>query len=285
MSESNNNYLNDFLNETESENDLFSAIPFAPEETKAKADSSVYINLSDNEKKEEPPLAQKQAPLFAETLCNTPAVQTTQEESDPFAAALKKAQSQSEERLSESFAEKEAIFTYGKAKDPISEHDCTFEELRQKYETDFPELSETKKVSWTINYGKVTKSIVNPGSDKVYDIKTEIEKSKSFLDSIKKAKTDAEKHPECLVKPRVTAQSKGEALRLPSYKEICFSNEEAQTSAKPIVILRGVVNTNTLRSNKEQHSRVRECCLFIFLQSGGCLLHHTIEGVFSQSVS
>ena len=52
-----------------------------------------------------------------------------------------------------------------------------------------------------------------------------------------------------------------------------------------IIVLRGVVNTNTLRSNKEQHSRVRECCLFIFLQSGGCLLHHTIEGVFSRSAS
>lgn len=228
MSESINNPLNDFLNAAETENDLFAAIPFAPEEKEAESSEPAEI--------EEPPQASKQASLFAAALSQTPAAQP-QEETDPFTAALKKAKAQSDERLTCSFAEKDAIFTYGKAKDPITEHDCTFEELRQKYETDFPELSESKKVSWTVSYGKVTKSIVNPGSDKVYDVKTEIEKSKAFLDAIKKAKTDAEKQPECLVKPRVTAQSKGETFRMPSYKEYCVSAEEAQSSSKPIVLL------------------------------------------------
>ena len=237
MSES-NNPLNDFLNGMETENDLFAAIPFAAEEKNADTDSFESAETSsDDEKREEQPSSQKQASLFAEALSQTPAAQQPQEETDPFAAALKKAKAQSDERLTGSFAEKEAIFTYGKAKDLISEHDCTFEELRQKYETDFPELSESKKVSWTVSYGKVTKSIVNPGSDKVYDVKAEIEKSKAFLDAIKKAKTDAEKQPECLVKPRVTAQSKGETFRLPSYKEYCVSAEEAESSTKPIVLL------------------------------------------------
>lgn len=234
MSELSNNPLNDFLNASETENDLFAAIPFAPEEK--EAETSEPDEIPAEEKQEEQPQAPRQESLFAAALSQTPAAQP-QEETDPFTAALKKAKAQSDERLTGSFAEKEAVFTYGKAKDPITEHDCTFEELRQKYETDFPELSESKKVSWTVSYGKVTKSIGNPGSDKVYDVKTEIEKSKAFLDAIKKAKTDAEKQPECLVKPRVTAQSKGETFRMPSYKEYCVSAEEAQSSSKPIVIL------------------------------------------------
>lgn len=155
---------------------------------------------------------------------------------DPFAAALQQAQQKSEARLADSFAEREPIFTYGKASDPISDKEITFEGLREQYESDFPELADSKKVSWSVMYGKVTKNILNPGSDKVYDLKTEIEKSKSFLDNIKKAKTDAEKEPKCLVKPFVRAQSKGEA-RIPSYKDYCLSLDDAEKSQKPIIIL------------------------------------------------
>lgn len=234
MSES-NNPLNDFLNAAETENNLFADIPFAPEEK--EAEPSEPAEVPSDEKQEEQPQAPKQESLFAAAISQTPSAVQPQEETDPFAAALKKAKAQSDERLTNSFAEKEAVFTYGKAKDPITEHDCTFEELRQKYETDFPELSESKKVSWTVSYGKVTKSIVNPGSDKVYEIKAEIEKSKEFLNGIKKAKTEAEKQPECMVKPRVTAQSKGKTFRMPSYKEYCVSAQEAESSAKSIVIL------------------------------------------------
>ena len=238
MSES-TNPLNDFLSAAETENDLFSAIPFVSEDKKAETELSESAKISADEKQEDQPPASKQTSLFSEALSQTPAAQSLQEELDPYKAALKKAKAKSDERLTESFAEKEAIFNYGKAKDPITDHDCTFEELRQKYETDFPELSESKKVSWTVSYGKVTKSIGNPGSDKVYDIKAEIEKSKEFLNGIKKAKTDAEKQPECLVKPRVIAQSKGERCRvfhMPAYKECCASSEEAENSDKPIVI-------------------------------------------------
>lgn len=242
MSESNNNPLNDFLNGmetgTETENNLFAEWPLSKlEESMTQLSEPVPeapkpVSLATPA--QESPI--NEPSLFAEALAQTPAAQQ-QEAEDPFTEALKKAKAQSEERLADSLAEKEAIFAYGKAKDPISEHDCTFEELRQKYGTDFPELSESKKVSWTVSYGKVTKSIGNPGSDKVYDIKTEIEKSKSFLDGVKNAKTDAEKQPECLVKPRVTAQSKGKTFRMPSYKEYCVSAEEAEASTKSIVML------------------------------------------------
>lgn len=175
---------------------------------------------------------------------NTPApapVQTTEQvianSDDPFAAALASAKAQSDGRLVESCTLRDAIFSYGKAKEPISDKDCTFEELREKYEGDFPELSESKKVEWTVTYGKESKTITNPGSDKVYDIKAEIEKSKKFLDGIKKAKSDADKNPECIVKPRIKAQSKGEVIPLSAYKEFASTVQEARKSEKSIVIL------------------------------------------------
>lgn len=77
-----------------------------------------------------------------------------------FEDALAKAKAQSEGRLVDSFAEKATIFNYGKAKDEISDRDCTFEDLRQKYDGDFPELSESKKVSWSVTYGKVNKALI-----------------------------------------------------------------------------------------------------------------------------
>ena len=218
MSEHISDPLNDFLNAKEPENDLFADVPFpVSEETDEKESTYRKIPFAGNSEFEgtepdgpgtslhaEQP---KQTSLFEAALAQTPAAQqqqaeppqkelsqktSAQEEKDPFAAALEKAKAPSQERLAESFAEKDAVFSYGKAKDPITDRDCTFEDLRTKYETDFPELSESKKVSWSVAYGKVTKTILNPGSDKVYDIKAEIEKSKAFLDGINKAKTDAE---------------------------------------------------------------------------------------------
>ncbi len=69
-------------------------------------------------------------------------------------------------------------------------------------------------------YGKTTKTILNPGSDKVYDIKAEIEKSKTFLENIRKAKTDAEKHPECQIKPSIRAQKQGRNVRPSSLQSL-----------------------------------------------------------------
>lgn len=166
-----------------------------------------------------------------------PIQQTIAEAADPFAAALASAKAQSENRLVESCVNREAIFSYGKAKEPITDRDFTFEDLREKYESDFPELAESKKVEWTVTYGKESKTINNPGSDKIYEIKAEIEKSKKFLDGIKKAKTDTDRNPECIVKPRIKAQSKGEVIPLSSYKEFCTTLDDARKSDKAIVLL------------------------------------------------
>ena len=166
-----------------------------------------------------------------------PVQQTIADVADPFNAALANAKAQSESRLVEGCAARDAVFCYVKAKEPITDRDCTFEDLREKYETDFPELAESKKVEWTVTYGKESKTINNPGSDKVYEIKAEIEKSKKFIDGIKKGKSDADKNPECIVKPRVKMQSKGEVIPLSSYKEFCTTVADAHKSDKAIVLL------------------------------------------------
>ena len=154
---------------------------------------------------------------------------------DPFDAALKKAQATSEQRVTEGFAAKPPAFSYASAKENITDAEITFDGLRQKYETDFPELEDKKKVSWIVTYGKVTKAISNPEGDKVYEVKSTIEGSKQFIENIKKAKVDKEKEPECIVTPKVIAQSKGEALS--SFKGIYTNLEDAYRDNKPIMIV------------------------------------------------
>ena len=154
---------------------------------------------------------------------------------DKFDMVMQNLEVQGEKRMLEALAAKPAIFSYAKVKENIADRDSTFEDLRQKYEADFPELSDPKTISWTVNYGKTTKSVSNPGSDKVYDIKAEIENSKVFKEALKKAKTDAEKNPECIVKLFKKAQTKGEALS--GIKELCLTKAEAAQTNKPIVLL------------------------------------------------
>ena len=154
---------------------------------------------------------------------------------DKFDMVMQNLEVQGEKRMLEALAAKPAIFSYAKVKENIEDRDSTFEDLRQRYEADFPELSDPKTISWTVNYGKTTKSVSNPGSDKVYDIKTEIENSKAFKEALKKAKTDADKNPECIVKLFKKAQTKGEALS--GIKELCLTKAEAAQTNKPIVLL------------------------------------------------
>ena len=183
-----------------------------------------------------PPVEQSAAPQAVQQT-TAPAVNTDAQQSmlDPFEQALNDAKNQQESRMLETLATKPAFFSYGKVKESIEDRESTFEDLRAKYETDFPELSDGKLITWSVNYGKVTKQINNPASDKVYTVKAEIEKSKAFTDGLKKAKTDAEKNPECVVKLFKKAQTKGEALS--GIKELCLTKAEAAQTNKPIVLL------------------------------------------------
>lgn len=128
--------------------------------------------------------------------------------------------------------EKPAVFAYGSAKESISDGSMTFEELRIAKAEDFPELSEGKRVSWSVEYGKTVKAITDPKGTTIQSVKEEIERSKSFLDGLKKAK---DKNPDCLVKPKVTAQSKGIA----AYKGVFPTVEDARASDKPICLIPG----------------------------------------------
>ena len=132
-----------------------------------------------------------------------------------------------------SLFDKPPIFSYGGAKEEIKDASITFEELRIAKSDDFPELAEGKKVSWTVTYGKVTKLISDPKGTTIAGTKEEIEKSKTFLDGLKKAAKEKDRSPDCLVTPKVTAQSKGIA----SYKGVFATVKDAQASDKPICLI------------------------------------------------
>ena len=99
-----------------------------------------------------PPVAQSAAPQTTNPP-PVPAANTGAQQSmlDPFEQAFAAAQSQQESRLTETLAAKPAFFSYGKVKETIEDREATFEDLRQKYETDFPELADGKLISWSVS--------------------------------------------------------------------------------------------------------------------------------------
>ena len=99
-----------------------------------------------------PPAVQSAAPQAVQPPA-VPAVNAGTQQSmlDPFEQALNTAQNQQESRMLETLAAKPAFFSYGKVKESITDKEATFEDLRQKYETDFPELSDGKLISWSVS--------------------------------------------------------------------------------------------------------------------------------------
>ena len=83
-----------------------------------------------------------------------------------------------------------------------------------------------------MKYGTVTKPVADPKSATIASVKEEIEKSKSFLDGLAKAK---DKNPDCLVVPSVTAKSKGTAIA--AYKGVFHTLEAARKSDKLICLI------------------------------------------------
>ena len=61
-----------------------------------------------------------------------------------------------------SLFDKPPIFSYGGVKEEIKDPAITFEELRISKASDFPELLDGKKVTWSVSYGKTTKTIPDP---------------------------------------------------------------------------------------------------------------------------
>jgi hypothetical protein len=130
------------------------------------------------------------------------------------------------------FADKSPVFEYAGATEAIDDVSKTFDELRIEKSADFPELEDGKRVSWTVEYGKITKPVADPKGMSIGKLKSDIEMSKEFTDSLKKPRAD--KAPVCKVKPRVTAQSKG----MPSaYSGVFVSMDDAETAGKVISVV------------------------------------------------
>jgi PRTRC genetic system protein A len=132
------------------------------------------------------------------------------------------------------FADKPPVFEYAGATEIIDDASKTFDELRIEKSSDFPELEDGKRVSWTVEYGKITKTVADPKGMSVGKMKSDIETSKEFEDSLRKR--GADKNPACKVKPRVTAQSKGTAV---AYRGVFTNTEEAEAVGKAISIVPG----------------------------------------------
>lgn len=122
------------------------------------------------------------------------------------------------------------IFTHGGVSEEITDPKLTFDQLREEKSRDFSELEDAAKVFWTMEYGKISRSIDKPRKEIIFAVKKEIETSKAFLDAIKK---DGTKGIVCKVKPRITAQKKGVA----AYKGVFTSLEEMEEAQKPISLL------------------------------------------------
>ncbi len=144
-----------------------------------------------------------------------------------FEAAMRQVEEKITEDLAGELLQKPPVFQFGGVTEEITDPKKTFEQLRKEKEEDFPELEDGKRVSWTMEYGKITKTIPKPKDSVIHEMKTEIEKSEGFRDMLKKAK---DKDFTCKVRPHIAAQSKGIA----SYKGIFSSLEEMAKAPKVI---------------------------------------------------
>jgi len=134
-------------------------------------------------------------------------------------------------KVEANFEEKPPVFAYAGATETIGDTSMTFDELRIEKAGDFPELDDGKRVSWSVEYGKITKNVPDPKGTSIGKMKSDIESSKEFRDSLKRAK---DKNPVCKIKPRVTAQSKGTVT---AYKGVFPTLEEAESAGKVISIV------------------------------------------------
>ena len=150
---------------------------------------------------------------------------------NPLDSAVKIAEIKEAEKPPQGFADKPPVFEYAGATENIEDTSKTFDELRIEKSSDFPELEDGKRVSWTVEYGKIVKNVADPKGTSIGKMKSDIETSKEFTDSLKKAK---DKNPACKVKPRVTAQSKGTAS---VYKGVFANMQDAVSAGKVISIV------------------------------------------------
>ena len=149
---------------------------------------------------------------------------------DLFEAAVAKAEEKQAESTKSSLTEKLPVFSYASAKEEIVDTSKTFDQLRNEKAEDFPELDDGTSVTWKVEYGKITKTVPSPKKTTIAGFKSQIENSKEFLDSLKKAKGELE----CKITPSVTAKKKGV---ISPYKGVFHSIDEAEASGKEIAFV------------------------------------------------
>ena len=125
-----------------------------------------------------------------------------QPENNPIAAAFEK---KTVENAQKGLLEKPPVFMHRGAKEPIEDATMTFEELRIRKSEDFADLEEGKFVAWSVEYCGIRKEIKDPKGTTILSVKEMIERSREFLDALKKSK---DKNPDCYVKPRIIGKSK-----------------------------------------------------------------------------
>ena len=146
---------------------------------------------------------------------------------NPFEKAIARAEEKQAADAKAGLIEKLPVFSYTNATEEIAEPSKTFDQLRNEKAEDFPELDDGTSVTWRMEYGKITKPVPAPKKTTIAEMKTEMEQSKEFLDSLKKIKGEVV----CKVIPSVSAKKKG---MLHGYKGIFQTVEEAKQSGKTI---------------------------------------------------
>ena len=148
-------------------------------------------------------------------------------EENPIAAAFEQ---KTAENTKKGLLEKPPVFYHKGVKEEIDDPSMTFEELRIRKSDDFTDLEEGKRVSWSVEYCGIRKEVKDPKGTTIISMKEMIERSREFLDALKKTK---DKDPCCYVKPKVEMKTKGNA----AYKGKFGTLEEARTSDKVICLI------------------------------------------------
>ena len=142
-----------------------------------------------------PAVPAPKAPASAQPASEVPA-------ENPIAAAFEQ---KTVENTKQGLLEKPPVFYHKGVKEEIEDASMTFEELRIRKSEDFTDLEEGKRVSWSVEYCGIRKEVKDPKGTTIISMKEMIERSREFLDALKKTK---DKNPCCYVKPKVEMKTK-----------------------------------------------------------------------------
>lgn len=120
----------------------------------------------------------KEAPAPAQPESNAAA-------GNPIAAAFEQ---KTAENTKKGLLEKPPVFYHKGVKEDIEDASMTFEELRIRKSEDFTDLEEGKRVSWSVEYCGIRKEIKDPKGTTIISMKETIERSREFLEALKKSK-------------------------------------------------------------------------------------------------